>query len=433
MIRNKMTHLGAFESTQIFGTGQDVLRTTHHTEKWREDLDRLLEAGITDLRYPIPWHQIETQPGVFDFSWIDGPLEHIRRNGMRPIADPLHHTSFPEWLEGGFNNPVFGDRYLAFLTRILERYPWIDRYTVFNEPFATTVLCSLMGVWYPYASSNAAFARMSIQVARTICAGSRLIRSRVPSVELVRVDTCEYHHALDRKSEPWANFCNQRRYLLDDLVMGRLSTAHPLWFYLISNGIEAEELRWFQEHAVDVDFFGLDYYAHSEMDWAWDPGMQRVILREPVSSPRGFAAVARDYLKYGKPLMLTETNIRGNISDRVTWLKFMEEQCERLSASGEEVKGFCWFPSIDSTDWDRLCTQCRLSIDPQGIWHLDSSRWQRRSSDLSDWYSALARGSATSEDLPAFRFRPPLDRQLAGYSKLMPHWKNWISVDEIAA
>src|SRR4051812_12411909 len=97
--RPHLRHYGSFESTKIHGSGTDILGTTRHIDRWREDLDLLLESGITDLRYSIPWHRIEQQRGHFDFSWTDGPMEHMRRNGMKPVVDLLHHTSFPDWLE----------------------------------------------------------------------------------------------------------------------------------------------------------------------------------------------------------------------------------------------------------------------------------------------------------------------------------------------
>src|SRR4051812_44206363 len=98
-------HLGAFESTQIHGCGEDILGTTNHIRRWRHDLDLLHAAGIRSLRYSVPWHRIERVPGRFDFSWLDGPMDHMRRIGLHPIVDPLHHTSFPCWLEGGLANP----------------------------------------------------------------------------------------------------------------------------------------------------------------------------------------------------------------------------------------------------------------------------------------------------------------------------------------
>ena len=55
--------------------------------------------------------------------------------------------------------------------------------------------------------------------------------------------------------------------------------------------------------------------------------------------PRGFAAVAEDYLNtYGLPAMLSETNIRGALHERIAWLKFMEAECEELLLAGRDLQ-----------------------------------------------------------------------------------------------
>jgi hypothetical protein len=137
----------------------------------------------------------------------------------------------------------------------------------------------------------------------------------------------------------------------------------------------------------------------------------------------GFAAVAREYsARFGLPVMLSETNLRGTYSERLTWLKFMEEQCE-IVASESDFRGFCWYPSIDSTDWCHVCTKATGTVDPQGIWGLDRKRWERHASELSFWYARLARGKSRAADLPAWRFGARLEHDLRGFTKLMQGWE----------
>ncbi len=58
--------LGAFETTYLPGHGVDVAEMTRHDQQWRDDLDRVLSAGVTTLRYPLRWHRIEAAPGQYD-------------------------------------------------------------------------------------------------------------------------------------------------------------------------------------------------------------------------------------------------------------------------------------------------------------------------------------------------------------------------------
>jgi beta-glucosidase/6-phospho-beta-glucosidase/beta-galactosidase len=201
-----MLHLGAFESTKIHGTGQDILGTTRHIERWEHDLRLLESAGIRNLRYSIPWHRIERRPGEFDFSWIDRPMAFIRAHNMGLIADPLHHTSFPDWLTDGFANPHFPELYQRFVEKLARRYDWIEQYTVFNEPLPTTLFCSYTGWWYPHQHSDDAFARMAINVGRAISNVSSMLTKMNPSIRFIHVDTCEGHQAIDKRSESWVDF-----------------------------------------------------------------------------------------------------------------------------------------------------------------------------------------------------------------------------------
>ena len=145
-----MRFLSGFESTHIFGSGTDVLNLTKHTEFVEEDLNLVSSCNLDLMRYSAPWHSIEREPGVFDWSWLDKALHRFRELNIEIILDPLHHTSFPEWLTDGFANPNFADLYLNFIKQIAARYPWIRYYTIINEPFVTALFCGHEGIWYPY-------------------------------------------------------------------------------------------------------------------------------------------------------------------------------------------------------------------------------------------------------------------------------------------
>src|SRR5215203_4251709 len=97
-LTNTVAFLGAFESTFLPGHGVDVAETTHHSRRWRSDLDADLGAGVRRFRYPLRWHRIETEPAHYDWHESDRILGHLRDRGAEPIVDLLHHTSYPSWL-----------------------------------------------------------------------------------------------------------------------------------------------------------------------------------------------------------------------------------------------------------------------------------------------------------------------------------------------
>lgn len=296
----------------------------------------MAEAGIRCLCYAAPWHRIERERGTYEWGWMDEVMGHLRDRGFDPIADIIHHTSFPDWLDEGMANPILPAALGEFAQAFAERYSWVRRYTVFNEPFLTAFVCGHQGVWYAYGVGPRSFVPMLLNVGRAVCQVSELLIVAVPDMQLIHVETCESHQALDRDSDGLVAFLNHRRFLMHDLVLGRIGDGHPLYSFLSEHGFTPEDARWFAEHPAQIDVLGLDYYVHSEH------GFHREGSVAPNPAGRGFAAVARDYVeRYRLPVMLSETNIRGYSSDRLSWCKYMGEQCKQLTGEGVDFRGFC--------------------------------------------------------------------------------------------
>ncbi len=417
----RVRFLSGFESTHIFGSGKDVLETTRHTDFVEDDLKLVRSCGLDLLRYSAPWHSIERTPGVYDWRWMDRAMNALRERGIAPILDPLHHTSFPEWLADGFANPHFSQAYLNFCTALAERYPWARHYTVVNEPFVTTWFCGHEGCWYPFKTGVGNFVPMLLNVCEAIALVSRMLVEKMPDVCLIHVDAAERHRAVDEASSNHAAFGNEIRFLVQDLILGNVDESHALYDYLTSGGATDERLAWFRDYPARIDVIGLDYYSHCELEWCAEGRIY------PNRTPEGLVPTAIEYAdRFGLPVMLSETNIRGFVSDRISWLKFMVEQCEEIEAKlaprGVSFEGFCWYPFIDSTDWCSLVKEANGIVDPQGIFYLDEKK-RRRASELSEIYTALAAGRITSKDIPAYRFQAPLDAQLEGFMPLMGHWQ----------
>src|SRR3954454_8515065 len=77
----------------------DQFEWTQHERFWRDDLKRAREElGITHLRYALPWHKLETEPGKFDWSYADERLAEFERLGITPLMDIMHFGT-PLWLK----------------------------------------------------------------------------------------------------------------------------------------------------------------------------------------------------------------------------------------------------------------------------------------------------------------------------------------------
>lgn len=354
----------------------DVLDSTRHSEFYKEDLKMVKEMGINILRVAVPWHKIEKERRIYDWEWMDGYMEELQKLDIEPIMDPLHHTSFPSWL-GGMNDSQFVSTYRDFFIRCVERYSWVEKWTIVNEPFVTGLFCS-NGLWYPFKDDCHSTTMNNLVIIIT----SLSLHLHFLGKKHVYVDASEVHRSRDEQSDSFAHFKNEHRFSIIDRV-------------LAAGG--------------KIDILGLDYYAHCEFEWS-------VNGREPNDNPVGFAVVARQYYdRYKIPIMLTETNIRGFIEDRQHWFVYMYKECLKLNDI--PFLGMCWYPFIDSTDWDSLITQPNGNIDPQGIIWLDEAK-RRHTSMFSENIKKLISGEINIDDVVVEPYKEPLATQLRGFIEL---------------
>ena len=56
--------IGGFESTYLPAHDTDVMETTRHDTRWRDDFELLRGMGVRRLRYPVRWHRVEAAAGT---------------------------------------------------------------------------------------------------------------------------------------------------------------------------------------------------------------------------------------------------------------------------------------------------------------------------------------------------------------------------------
>ena len=410
--RPRTPFVAGLESTYLPLFDLDITETTGHQRSRLRDLEPL-RGLVEQMRFPIRWQRVEAEPGRYDWSSTDAALEHLRELGVAPIVDLLHHTSYPAWLSDGLRDPRFPGAFVRFTTAVAERYPWLGAYTLVNEPFSTLHFAGHEALWPPYDSGDDGLVRLLRNVLPALSEAAGRWRALLPDARHVWVDTCE-HSAGTASCADVVALANDRRHVVLDLALGHdLDPERPYLAELLRAGGEPLlELA-----PLQVDVLGLDYYAGHEW-WYDDEGGH-----SPSPRPLGFAALAELYAdRYGLDVMLGETNLRGLPSDRVSWLRYVLEQYELAVERGVPLRGFCWYPYLDSADWDSLLARPAGRVDPVGVLGL-GPEGPVRTLFTQAWEAAA--GGAAAADLPAYRFQPPVDRALAGFLPQMAHW-NWV-------
>lgn len=370
MSREEFQWMTGFECSAFPQIGADELEETQHYRWWASDLARVREVGITLIRYGIPWHRVNPRPHEYDWHWTDQAVDLMGVLGITPIID-LFHYGTPLWIEGGIMNPIFGEMQGWYAKAFATRYPHLLYYTPTNEPYIEATFGAEWAIWYPFLRGDQNAARAIQNVTEGLSRAMLEIRRIQPAALMMIADTCEYYHSVEGAFQEEADFRTQRRFLVHDLYQGLVTREHPMWSYMVRNGIAEWELDWFVENPVRLDILGLDYYQHSEHQLRRGPQGERI--DETAQKQWGWAEMARQYSsRYGGiPVILAETNVGGPVEDRIAWFEQIVAQTRQARAAGVPVAGLTYYGAVDHVDWDSALRVRNLNINPCGMWSLE--------------------------------------------------------------
>jgi beta-glucosidase/6-phospho-beta-glucosidase/beta-galactosidase len=108
----------------------------------------------------------------------------------------------------------------------------------------------------------------------------------------------------------------------------------------------------------------------------------------------GWHAIANDYyLRYQRPMMLTETNsVDLGAGESATWLKQTWSQAHHLRRQGVPMIGFTWYSLTDQIDWDIQIVEIRGNVTPNGLCTLD-----RKLRKVGELFGQIAQDNAGAQ------------------------------------
>lgn len=381
----------------------DEYELTEHYTRWREDLDLAAGVGSEFLRWGIPWHRVNPEPGRWDWDWTDRVLGRMTELGIRPIVDLLHYGT-PLWLEGQFAAADYPQHVAEYAVTAAERYAdLVTDYTPVNEPMIHVLFCGEYGYWPPYLQGEAGAARLSMAIADGFQRTQHGIREVLGErATFVHVDaSMRYVGAVDApEHRETAERLRHQAFLVEDLVTGRVGDGHPLLGTLLRNGVDERALAALAERPTLPDIMGVNYYPRHSTE-VFEAGVRH---GGGFADPRptrddgvaGLAEMLRLYAeRYGAPVMVTETCVTGGVADRIEWLATSVAEVDRLRNEGLPVVGYTWWPLFDMYEWTyRQATGVRGEhLLPMGLYELVEAGdgLRRRRTPVADAFAAEAR------------------------------------------
>ncbi len=388
-----------------------VKRTGHDARE--DDLTRCVELGIKTLRYPVLWESVAPDSlDEPDWSWTDKRLACLREGGVNTVAGLVHHGSGPRYTS--LVDPGFDKKLARYARMVAERYPWIDRYTPVNEPLTTARFSGLYGHWYPHSSNPRAFKDALINQCRGVALAMHEIRRINPSAQLVQTEDLGKTYSTPTLAYQ-ARFNNELRWLVWDLLGGKVTRHHRLWRWL-TKGCNAKpgELLWFVDNPCPPDIIGVNHYITSErfLDERLERYPERfhggnhrhryadVEAARSLATPTGGLAplLCEAWSRYRLPIAITEVHIDATRDDQLRWVAETWDAALAARRGGADVRAVTAWALFGLYDWNCLLTECRNYYEP-GAFDIRGPR--PRETAVGGFWRDLGRGNRPSHPVLA--------------------------------
>ncbi|NAZ80780.1 family 1 glycosylhydrolase [Kineococcus sp. R8] len=337
----------------------DEYELTEHYAHVASDLGLAQQAGADLLRWGIPWHRVNPGPEEWDWAWVDQAMARFADLGLEPVVDLLHYGT-PLWLDEQFANPDFPRRFAAYAERVADRYGHVaTSYTPVNEPMIHAQFSGEYGYWPPYLRGRGGL----LQIAAALADASAQAQRRIAGVlgdaaVFVHVDA-GFRYAGDVDAPEHAGHVRallEQRYLVEDLLTGRVGPEHPLHADLLGAGVGPALLEQLRAEPAPPTVMGVNYYPLHSTE-VFERGVHH---RGGFADPRptrddgvlGLREVLTAYEdRYDVPVMLTETCVTASAEERIRWLRDSVAELHALRAEGRRVLGYTWWPLFDMYEW----------------------------------------------------------------------------------
>lgn len=343
-----------------------------------DDLALCASLGIKKLRYPILWERHQpTIDSVPDWSWAESQLNILKAHEIVPIAGLIHHGSGPAFTS--LDDPAFPFLLAAYATQVAEKFPWLEYYTIVNEPLTTARFSGLYGIWYPHYKDDQAFANMLINQLKGVVLSMQAIRKINPAAKLIQTEDLGKTYSTPLLQYQ-ADFENERRWLTFDLLCGRITPGHRMWDYLIWAGVDEENLYFFLQNSCPPDMLGFNYYITSER--YIDETLEKYPLHTHGANRKHYYAdieairvqhthtagcenlLTEAWQRYGLSMALTEVHLNCHREDQLKWLKEIWEICLKLNSKQIPVKAITAWAIFGSYGWNKLLTCPKMEYEP---------------------------------------------------------------------
>jgi hypothetical protein len=163
---------------------------------------------------------------------------------------------------------------------------------------------------------------------------------------------------------------NVRRWLAFDLLCGCVSRHHPMFAFMLAEGISERDVLWFADNPCPPNVIGVNYYATSDryLDHRMDlyPAAFRSsegsfvdveAVRMSCEGIAGFESLLRNaWERYKIPVAITEVHLGGPVEEQIRWVAEAWEAVGQAKREGVECVALTIWALMGSFYWNQLVT-----------------------------------------------------------------------------
>lgn len=393
-----------------------------HYRLLESDLDLLNQLGVTAYRFSTAWSRVLPDgvglPNERGLDFYDRLVEGLLERGIEPWLT-LYHWDLPQALQesGGWDSRSSIDWFAEYAGLMADRYgDRVSRWITINEPWVSSFLGHLYGVFAPGISNWQTALRSAHHQLVAHGEAVRAIRSRCPDASVGLALDCRPATPVSPTPEDTAaaiHFDGFRNRWFFDPVFGKGYPSDMVASYTDLGRLPDDLIHDGDMEAIaeDIDFCGINFYtsltvhsASAELDLAEgivgapaEPGFTEMGWRiDPDALGRFLRRVHSEW----KPasIIVTENgasfsddpSINGGVQDarRTDYLAAHIQQVEQVRNEGIAVDGYFVWSFLDNLEWVSGFDQ-RF-----GLVHVDHDSQQRVIKDSGLWYRDHIRNSA---------------------------------------
>jgi dTDP-4-dehydrorhamnose reductase len=221
---------------------------------------------------------------------------------------------------------------------------------------------------------------------KAVVLAMQAIRSVNPRAQLIQTEDLGKTHSTHLLKYQ-ASFENERRWLTNDVLSGKLNEDHFFWNYLLQLGLAPSTLEFFLKNPTPPSVIGFNYYVTSER-WLdhrvanypvalhGGNGRHTYVDIEAVRAgkPLGLPVLLREaWNRYKLPLAITECHLNCTREEQMRWLGEVWDQSCKLARSGIDIKAVTAWSLLGAYDWNSLLTQKNNHYEP-GVFDVSTGK-----------------------------------------------------------